>query len=315
MEYKAIAGMHISQLTLGTAQLGLNYGVANKNGKPDRKRSLEILNIASSHGVNCFDTAPSYGDSEKIIGSFISSYTHFSEPPIIVTKLGPINLTGKGTFDSVYHLVREHITKSVAQLQLEKIPIYLLHRASDIDIYDGLIIRSLLRLKDEGLIEILGVSVYSPEEIEHALEISAIKAIQVPINIFDHRLLRRGLLDQLNHKNFIVFARSIFLQGLFFLDPDNLPPRLELAKRPLRQLHQLSHSQGISIAEIALTFVRDLSGITSLVIGAETPNQVLEDIDLMESPPLSSKLRERIMSTFSDLSLELINPSLWNPNR
>ncbi|MBC8273361.1 MAG: aldo/keto reductase [Chloroflexi bacterium] len=159
------------------------------------------------------------------------------------------------------------------------------------------------------------MSVYTPEEVERALELETIEAIQVPINIFDHRLIQTGLLDQLKEKNFIVFARSIFLQGLFFLDARILPPGLALAHGPLRRLEELSHHKEISIAELALTFVRDLPGITSLVIGAETPNQVLEDIDLMKSPPLSSELREEMMSAFSNQPPELINPSLWGPNR
>jgi len=315
MDYTTIADMHISRLTLGTAQLGFNYGVANRKGKPDRRESIELLNVAASHGVNCFDTAPSYGDSEEIIGSFISSCLHFSEPPTIITKLTPVNLTSNVTFDSVYYLVRDRVIKSVAQLRIEKIPIYLLHRASDIDIYDGFIIGSLLRLKEEGLIGLVGVSVYSPEEVEHALEIRGLEAIQIPINIFDHRLIRRGLLEQLKEKNFIVFARSVFLQGLFFLDPDKLPPGLEPVREHLRRLRKLSYAQEMSIAKLALTFVRDLPGITSVITGAETPNQVEEDIDLMKSPPLPSELREEITSIFSNLPLELINPSLWQLNR
>jgi len=162
---------------------------------------------------------------------------------------------------------------------------------------------------------VLGVSVYTPEEVEHALELEAIKAIQVPVNIFDHRLIKTGLVEQLRDKNFIVFARSIFLQGLFFLDAKNLPPSLALAENPLRQLQELSHHRGLGIAQLALTFVRDLPGITSLVIGAETRNQVLQDIDLMKSAPLSSELREEIMSLFSNVPLEVINPTSWNPNK
>lgn len=315
MEYTTIGNMRISKLTLGTAQLGLNYGIANINGKPDYQKSNEILKVAADLGVNCFDTSPSYGDSEKLNGLFLSSYNHFSEPPIVVTKLLPIDLNGKVTFKNVYHLVQEHVIKSIKRLQIKRIPIYLLYRASDIDAYDGLIIDSLLELKDKGLIGVLGVSVYTPEEVEHALELEAIKAIQVPINIFDHRLIKAGLLDQLKDKNFIVFARSVFLKGLFFLNARNLPPGLALAENPLRRLQELSHDRGIGISELALTFVRDLPGVTSVVIGAETPSQVLEDINLMNSLPLSSKLRGEIMSTFSNLPLELINPSLWNLNR
>ena len=193
-----------------------------------------------------------------------------------------------------------------------RIPIYLLHRASDINAYGGLVIESLLRLKQEGLIEVLGVSVYTPEEVVKALEVEAIIAIQVPINIFDHRLIKEGLLNQLKNRNFIVFARSIFLQGLFFLDRRNLPSALALTEKPLERLQELSNEHKIAISQLALTFVRDLSGITSLVIGAETPNQVLENVKLMRSPPLSTEIRKEIMSTFSDMPLELINPGLWN---
>ena len=307
--------MHIPKLTLGTAQLRLDYGIANINGKPGHQKSSEILKVAANYGVNCFDTAPSYGDSEKVVGLFLSSYHHFSEPPIIVTKLPPITLNSDATTNEVYNLVRGHVIESIKRLRLKMIPIYLLHRASDIDACNGLIIESLRRLKDEGLIGVVGVSVYTPEEVKHALELEAITAIQAPINIFDQRLIKTGLLDQLRGKNFIVFARSVFLQGLFFLDVDNLPPGLALAESPLRQLQRLSRDQQISIAELALSFVRDLPGIASLVIGAESPNQVLEDIGLMKLPLLPSELRAEIMSTFSNLPLELINPTLWGSNK
>lgn len=315
MEHTVVGNMDISKLTLGTAQLGLNYGIANTNGKPGYQKSKEILKAAADYDVNCFDTAPSYGDSELIIGSFLSYYSGFSKLPIIVTKLPPMTLDRETTYNNIYGLAREHVIESVKRLQIKTIPLYLLHRASDCDAYGGLIIESLLRLKDEGLIGVLGVSVYTPEEVEQALELEVIKAIQLPINIFDQRLIKTGLLEQLKDKNFIVFARSIFLQGLFFLNAENLPPSLKLADNPLRRLQELSHDHEISIAQIALTFVRDLPGITSLVIGAEALNQVLEDIDLMKSSPLSSKLREEIMSLFSNVPLEIINPSLWSLNR
>jgi len=315
MEYTRVGNIRISKLALGTAQLGFDYGIANKTGKPSYQKSHEILKIAADNGVNCFDTAPSYGDSEKLIGSFLASYHHFSEPPLVVTKLSPINLDGQVTFKKVYSFVREQVTKSIEQTQVKRIPIYLLHRASDINAYDGLVTESLLRLRDEGRVGIFGVSVYSPEEVELALTIKAIGAIQVPVNIFDHRLIKTGLLNRLKDRSFIVFARSVFLQGLFFLDVKDLPPGLSLAREPLRQLQEFSHQQGMDIAELALRFVRDLPGITSIVIGAETRGQVLKNIDLMKSPPMTSGLREEIMSIFSNMPLELINPSLWNLSR
>ena len=56
------------QLVLGTAQLGLNYGITNSDGKPKLEQSLEIITYALDNGINVFDTARAYGDSEHIIG-------------------------------------------------------------------------------------------------------------------------------------------------------------------------------------------------------------------------------------------------------
>ena len=61
----------ISEITLGTAQLGFNYGIANKTGKPSIIIANEILKSALKYGINTFDTSPVYGKSEQIIGSFL----------------------------------------------------------------------------------------------------------------------------------------------------------------------------------------------------------------------------------------------------
>ncbi len=311
MEYTSVHNMKISRLSLGTVQLGLKYGIANSSGKPDYHKSSEILKIAVDYGINCFDTAPAYGDSERVIGSFLSTYRCSSGPAIIVTKLPAMNITGASE-DQVYHTVKEHVLKSARCLQVDTIPVYLLHRASDITACGGFVIESLLKLKDEGLIGILGASVYTPEEVELVLKTQAMKAIQVPVNIFDHRLISTGLLSQLKQMSFIVFARSVFLQGLFFLDTDRLPPGLALAAKPLRRLHEFSREHEIGIAELSLKFVRDLPGITSIVVGAEEPGQVRNSINLSDSSPLPPTLREELMSTFADMPLQLVNPSLWS---
>jgi len=313
MEYVAFNDMRISRLTLGTAQLGYDYGIANTGGKPDYQKSVDILKLAADSGVNCFDTAPSYGDSEKIIGSFLSSYKNFSEPPVVVTKFTPIKPDGKITFQNIYRLVKKQVIESLARLKIKKIPIYLLHDAADINAYGGLVTKSLLKLKDEGLIGVLGASVYDPEDVEMVLKLGTMQAIQVPINIFDHRLIKTGLLEQLKNRGFIIFARSIFLQGLFFLKDSKLPPHLASASTYLKKLQQLAANYGTDIAELALTFVRDLPVISSVVIGAEKPEQVQQNIKLMKSPPMSPKLREEIMSIFSNVPRGIIDPRTWNP--
>jgi aryl-alcohol dehydrogenase-like predicted oxidoreductase len=315
MEYTAIESMKIPRLTLGTAQLGLKYGIANKAGKPDRQKAREILRYAAESGINCFDTAPAYGESEKITGDFLASYREFPAESVIVTKLAPINPGGKPDSKKVYGLIRQQAMKSLGRLKLKKIPVYLLHNFSDLDKYGGLISEGLLKLRDEGLIGIPGASTYEPEEVDRFLKTDGMKAIQVPINIFDQRLIKEGQLTRLKEKGCIVFARSVFLQGLFFLDTDNLPSFLAPAGAYLKQLHRLASENNMSIAQLALTFVRDLPGITSTVIGAESIEQVRQNIELMQSPPMSDKLRDEIMAIFADVPREITDPRTWEPEK
>jgi len=301
--------MKISKITLGTAQLGLEYGIANIVGKPDFATSIKILTHAWNKGINSFDTAPVYGNSEKVIGSFALNGVI---NPIIITKLPPIDTTQEISFESIYNQVKKHVTASLNNLKINKIPIYLLHNTSDMFINNGLIFECLSQIKQEGLIEKYGISAYTPEDVKESLKFKEIDVIQVPINVFDQRLIISDLLKTLKNHDYIVLARSIYLQGLFFLDPNNLPSNMKTAEIPLKKLRIIAKEYDIKISKLAFSFVRDLPEITSLVIGAENLKQIDENIKLLETKPLNSQLRERLIEEFSVLPDYLINPSLWN---
>ena len=92
MKFTSIKGLNVSKLSLGTAQLGFDYGIVNVGGKPNLDKSFEILKTAINAGINCFDTAPSYGDSEEIIGSFVADMFDVESPIIFINRLlSPVN--------------------------------------------------------------------------------------------------------------------------------------------------------------------------------------------------------------------------------
>ncbi len=303
----------LSKITLGTAQLGMNYGIANITGKPDFYSAIEILKFAWKNGINSFDTAPAYGNSEKIIGSFISSISKEEiKKPVIVSKLPAINIEKNLTFDKIYSFINKNITLSLKNLKINRIPIYLLHLPSDLYIEDGIIIDCLNQVKNEGLIERFGLSVYNPEDVENSLRFKEIDAIQVPINLFDNRLIKMGLLKKLKQNGYMIFARSIYLQGLFFIPPENLPNRLEIAKKYLLKLRKLLKDIEFNIEKLAFLYVRDLPEITSLVIGSENIDQIAENIKLLKEKPLSDDIYQKINEEFNDIPERITNPSLWN---
>ena len=71
MQYVKKDGMCISKFSLGTVQLGMNYGLGEFATKPSKSEAFRILNRAVELGVNTFDTANDYGDSEQLIGQWL----------------------------------------------------------------------------------------------------------------------------------------------------------------------------------------------------------------------------------------------------
>ncbi|HHW31324.1 MAG TPA: aldo/keto reductase [Clostridiaceae bacterium] len=310
MHYKDIKGMRISQYTLGTVQLGIDYGIANKAGKPGIEKSFSILQTAEELGINAYDTSEAYGDSENILGKYFTEKSDKTNQPLIITKVRA-KPGDEAEGADLEKNITSYVEASLERLNLKRIPILLLHNPNDLYTFGKRMADVMERLVTRGYIEKAGASVYTTEDVEEMLKYDIYEAIQVPMNIFDHRLIKSGALKKLIDKNTIIFVRSIFLQGLFFLNPEELQGKLVKAKEPLVKLRQFADKAGLNIAQLALSYIRDMEGITSLVIGAETPEQVRENAKLMETPRLDPDLVEEIERTFTDIPVEILNPSLW----
>jgi aryl-alcohol dehydrogenase-like predicted oxidoreductase len=301
----------VSKITLGTAQLGFPYGISNQIGKISSITATEILKQTINMKINSFDTAPNYGKSEELIGNFIQNSKN--DCIKITTKIPRIILGNKEKINSsVYNFINQSIKKSSKKLQTEKIPIVLLHNSEDMKLFKDDISSSFNKLKKENKIKFSGVSVYTIEDIKEFLNQNEFDVIQIPINIFNSKIIDSGLLSELKKNNKIIFARSIYLQGLFFLNPKKLPTHLKKVKSKLENLCQISKEYDRSIEDICFSFIRDISEIDSMIIGLESINQLKNNVKLLNSPPLNDKLLNKIYTEFNNISEEIVNPSLWN---
>ncbi|NLC69154.1 MAG: aldo/keto reductase [Clostridiaceae bacterium] len=313
MEYVKIKGFNISKYTLGTVQLGMKYGIANKTGKPGLSESFNILSTAVQAGVNSFDTSLHYEESEKVLGMFFAEEKNLAgmvNKPVITTKFKTGMEEGASPVE-IEKKMRECAGISLEHLKINKIPVYLLHDPKELYKHGKILADVMKRLKDEGIIEIAGASVYTCEEACEVLKYDVYEAIQLPINAFDSRFIKSGVLKKLQDAGMLVFARTIFLQGLFFLDPAELKGNLADAGEYLVILNKLAEREGISTAQLALSYIRDMDGITSLVVGAETAGQVKENITLMNGPAISEKTRNEMLNLFENVPLHVLVPSMW----
>ncbi len=312
MKYTTVAGKKLSAMSLGTVQLGMNYGIANNDGQPSLEKSFTMLKAALEDGVSSLDTAREYGDAEKVLGDFFKTYK--GDLPFITTKVYGVESDNAGEIEKY---IVNSAEKSLECMGLDKVNCIMLHTAGDLvrsgkKIADGF--ESLIR---RGYTDTVGVSVYNGSEIEKMLEYDVFTATQIPMSIFDQRLINSGITDKLDARHINTFVRSVFLQGLFFLDPDMVddPILVKEAVPGIRALRKCAADEGMTVAELAIAFIRDVPGVTSLVLGADTADQVKSNIAYFNTKRISEKTNAVIHDTFRNVDIPEIMKVLSRPKK
>ena len=304
--------MKFSPMTLGTVQLGMNYGIANDAGKPDEEKSFSILRSALEGGVNTLDTARAYGDSELVIGRFLKQWQ--GQRPNIITKVPKLQGNSPRELEK---FATESVELSLERLGVNKVDGIMLHGAKDPIIHGKKCADAVKALLDHGYTDRVGVSVYVAEDIEGMLPYDVFSLTQVPMSIFDQQLIADGSISRLQERGYSVFVRSVFLQGLFFLDPDKVddPILVEHAVPKIRLLQRIAADLGISVAQLAIAFMRDCAGVTSLVLGADTPEQVKSNIAYFDAPALDDSVMQLLQKEFAFVDIPEIMKVLSRPKK
>lgn len=310
-ENEAIA----TKLVLGTAQLGLDYGIANKYGKPDQTTAEKIVKTAIVNGAKFIDTARAYGDSENVLGAILS--TGWSGRSNIITKLSP--LIDESLVDiscNIECAVDSSVYHSCKALRTVSLDVLLLHRASQMTILGGKVWSRLLFHKEQGLIKSLGVSVQSPEELENVLSIQEVEIIQLPYNVLDWRWdnIISKVIEEKNKRSLTIHIRSTLLQGL--LTSQSLDKwRKAHVENAEQIIGWLNSSRELlcakSTAEFCLRFVASLKWVDGIIVGVETIEQLLENINVICLPEISSLQIDTILKSRPFLEHETLNPALW----
>ena len=302
-------GYRFSQLTLGTVQLGMPYGISNSQGMPNDRDALDMLHMAAGAGITTFDTARQYGASEALLGRFLADRKGDDLHMVSKFKIAPQEA---GSLERAWKSVEASVRASIECLGISKLPVCLLHKGEEpMETMAGVLPEIISRLREQRLIDIGGVSVYEPADVAFCLSEPLVEAVQVPVNIFDQRLVVSGALQRLAEARKLVFARSLFLQGLFFMDPGQISGNLKPAIPFLRQLQAFASEYHLDVADLAFAYVRDLPGIDSIVVGVVTSAQLAENVRLLDAPEIPPVLRDEFIKVFRAVPDEILTPGRW----
>lgn len=289
---------------LGTVQLGLSYGIANKTGQPSYETARDIIKCAYEGGVNCFDTAAGYGVSEEVLGKALSDLG-IAGKVAVVSKITP--MAGDLSPEAAFGIVEESVTESLRRLKLDALSACLFHREENFSY-----VEALIKLRQKGLVRRIGSSTVTPEGACAIVASGLAEAVQVPVSMIDQRFTRSGLCRDARTRDVAVFARSIYLQGLLLMPEADIADELSAAIPVRRDLQRLADEAGMTMAELAVRYVLSFEDVTCIVVGVETVEQMRENLRLFGKGPLDESLTRAISESVPDLPADVVDPRNWS---
>jgi aryl-alcohol dehydrogenase-like predicted oxidoreductase len=285
----------IERIILGTAQLGLSYGVRRAEPPLTQREAEEVLDAAWTAGVRAFDTAAAYGAAPLRLRNWLRS-RRFEDSAEIVTKA-----RARATADETAGAIRTF--ERVAMLTV------LAHDPIDVDQWQ-VFASAVSDARGSAPAARVGVSVYTPAEAAAATSLPRCSVVQAPFSVVDRRVLDVVRPDG----GWQLHARSIFLQGILLQAPALAEARVPGAGRFAALVQQEAAGAGLRVAAFLISMALHLLPTTSrIVLGAESPAQIEEWIEALDgvSRRIAKPLQVIEQEIGQSASASVIDPRTW----
>jgi aryl-alcohol dehydrogenase-like predicted oxidoreductase len=256
-----------------------------------------MLQLAAANGIDTLDTAIAYGDSEACLGEVnTQGFKLVTKLPVVPDDCSDVSVW-----------VQQQVSQSLARLGVTEVYGLLLHRSEQLLGPNGTVLhRTLQSLKDKGKIQKLGVSIYSPSELDALMRCYSIDLVQSPFNLIDRRLHCTGWLHRLKDSGVEVHTRSVFLQGLLLMTKADIPAKFAPWNEIWQQWTQWLTGPEVSAVQACLAFPLSFPEIDRVVVGVDSVNQLVQILSASSST---------LISELPDLRCDdenLINPANWS---
>lgn len=284
------------KFAIGTVQFGLNYGVANRAGQTSATEAQSILDLARQRGVDTLDTARAYGESERRLGAIgVNDWK-------VVSKLSAV----PDGVRSIPEWIAGEVRASLADLQIPKLHGLLLHRPHQLLESGGpAIYRALQEVREAGLVEKIGISIYGPEELDLVLPKYQFDVIQAPFNLLDRRLIDTGWLARFSQHGTELHVRSIFLQGVLLMNSQERMAKFGKWSGLWKRYEEWLAEAGLSPLDACVRHALQFPEIAKVVIGVDSVSHLSAILDSADGPAPA------IPADLQSRDEELINPARW----
>jgi len=266
MNYRRLGrtGLQVSEISLGTVELGLDYGVpvAGEHLRPAEADAARLLNRALDLGVNFIDTARAYGASEDVIGQALKSRRR---EYILASKLAAIREAGQSD-RALRDQVKASIAASLRALQTDVIDLLQSHHTPLDVIAAGRVVEAMQEAQAAGDVRFIGASTYGEDAPLAVLEDGRFDTLQVAYSPID-RTLEARVLPLAQQKDIGVVVRSVLLRGVLTHRYTLIPPALAELKDAIGRLDALTGGEVGSLPELAYQYVLDHAAVATALVG------------------------------------------------
>ena len=211
--------------------------------------------------------------------------------------------------DEIEDYLLAHDPIFIKKMKQARLYALLFHHAADLMAENAdLLFEAARSLKNRGLVEKIGVSVYSPAEIEAVTGRFPIDLIQAPFNVLDQRILQNGLSVKLKAQGIELHVRSIFLQGILLCKPEVVPSFFQPAREKIQQYQEFLSRAGLSPLDGALQCALQ-SGADAAILGISSLPEFQEILCAWKKN--SAGLTALDFSPFALEDEGMVNPARW----
>ena len=287
------------KLALGTAQFGLDYGLSNTRGKIPRDEVISILDYARKNSLAFLDTASIYGDSGAVIGEYLKSRPGQFQ---VISKFASAEFVDEASIESQFR-------QSLETLKVNSLYGYLVHNFNNFLNLKKLW-PTLEGLKQNGRVQKIGFSLYRPEELDQLLKTGLrFDILQIPFSVFDQRF--KKYFAVLKERGVEIHARSVFLQGFYFLNPEELKGNLKAYRKALENLQHMAQRRGVPLHALCLGFCLLQEEIGRVIIGVAGLGDLQKNFSVIEN---IGRVKD-VFSTLETLKIDdenLLLPYKWD---
>ncbi|MCK5704831.1 MAG: aldo/keto reductase [Cyclobacteriaceae bacterium] len=261
-------GIKVSEISFGGVEIGLPYGIGveNKTDMICETEAIDLLHTAIDVGINFFDTARQYGNSETIMGKAFNDRRdnvilgtkciHFLEKDGSIPKYSKLN-----------KIIEASLKKSLEELQTDYVDIFMLHQVDMKILESEDVCQIFSNLKKSGITRTIGVSTYTIEETKKSIETGIWDIIQLPFNLMDQR--QADLFSLASQKGIGIIVRSVLLKGLLSDRGKNLNPALRNVEEHIKQYDKLWKMSFLDLSTLATKFALSFYEVSSILVGMD----------------------------------------------